>query len=137
MINIVGSNIAGLIFDQLLRGQNKPSYFLPIGPLGSGWGGVNHQSNLLDLGQRFFELDFENSTDEPIENYETNKSQRNFVHLVRNLIESEGFVLQPIKVEAYFRGSIIKCPLETVDLTEVKKCLGYVSMIFAKLSFSI
>ena len=116
MINVVGSNISGLIFLSMLTDNNKECKFFINGSLGSGWGGLRRDGQLLDLGQRFFELDFENSTKEPLQNFKLGKGHRNFVHLVKNFINVEGHSLEKIKVEAYFRGKIIKCPLETVDL---------------------
>ena len=124
MVRVIGSNIAALVFVELMSHKQKISFF-PYGNLGSGWAGLFTQGLLLDLGQRYFELDFENRRQSEIERFDSSKSQRDFVHLIRDFIEGKGYCLERIKVETFFRGVITNCPLETADLSGVMNKLTW------------
>jgi hypothetical protein len=89
--------------------------------LSRGWGGYTTDFGEADIGQRFFELGYENNTqDSNVDNYKKNGFDiRPFSDLVRNFIEAElALPLVEVPVESLFRGKIIKCPLETVSLSE-------------------
>lgn len=117
MLTIIGSNISSLVLANQLLECGKDFIFREAENLGSGWSGIETEHGLLDLGQRYFELQFESAELSPLFEYKIGNSHRNFVHHVKNLIEAD-FELEEVKVQAFFRGEIIKCPLETVDLKE-------------------
>lgn len=118
MLNIVGSNAAALFFLDMVSGK-YPILFSKCGQLGSGWAGIVHEKYLLDLGQRYFELDFENRETLSIDKFDADSSQRDFIHIIDKYIRSKGHELERIKVETYFRKSIVACPMETADIRGV------------------
>ena len=121
IIKIVGSNISSIVLACELIDQKIDFEFYPTSRnLGSGWGGLLFDEQILDLGQRYFELEFENTIKRDLGEFEICEGHRDFVHHVRNFIEK----YHPInlaKVETYFKGVILKCPLETVNLEECFK----------------
>ena len=121
--HVAGGNIASLIcFDQIKT--NRKGRFFVFGNLGSGWSGITRGNELLDLGQRYFELDFENANQRTINEYSETENLRDFTEAVKSFITSKGFELVEARVEAFFRGQIIRCPLETTDLSDVVNCLS-------------
>ena len=118
MLNVIGSNAAMLFFLDMVSAKTPVSVF-KSGQLGSGWAGIQHENYLLDLGQRYFELDFENREELSIEKFSAHSSQRDFIHLINNYIRSKGHELKRVRVETYFRKSIVACPMESADLRGV------------------
>lgn len=123
MYDVMGGNIASIVFYDQLQAKKRGSFF-GFGSLGSGWAGLERGNLLLDLGQRYFELGFENSKQRPLSEYSEKENPRDFTEVVRSFIISKGFELTEARVEAFFRGKIIRCPLETTDLRGVISCLS-------------
>jgi hypothetical protein len=117
MLTIIGSNISALVLANKLLEEDIEFEFRASGNLGSGWAGIETEYGLLDLGQRYFELEFEGAKELPISDYRKAGSHRDFVHFVKDYIQ-KNHELSDIRVQTYFRGNIINCPLETVDLSD-------------------
>ena len=117
MIKIVGSNVSSLVLACKLLDSEINFSFIPSGPLGSSWAGLPTASGLLDFGQRYFELEFGQTNTTDLRDYNNAVSHQDFVGYVKSYIE-EGFKLSEVKVEAFLRNEIIKCPKQTVDLKE-------------------
>jgi ribosomal protein L22 len=118
VLNVIGSNAAMLFFLDIVSAKT-PVSVSKCGQLGSGWAGIEHENYLLDLGQRYFELDFENRQNLSIDKFDARSSQRDFIHLIDNYIRAKGHELKRVRVETYFRKSILACPMESADLRGV------------------
>ena len=95
MIHVLGANSASLTLCDELSRCATPFEIIPLGSPGSGWAGLTWHGELLDLGQRYFELGFEANEEKPLAQYNEAESQRDFVHHVRDFIERHGFTYLP------------------------------------------
>ena len=75
--NLIIQNILSIVYFDLIKSKKNTKPFLLSGS-GSGWNGILYKKNILDLGQRFFELSFENNKKKSLSNYSQNLNHRNF-----------------------------------------------------------
>lgn len=122
-LKLIIQNISSIIYFDSLKEKSKIDPYL-ISGAGSGWQGFLYDKNILDLGQRYFELGFENNEEKDLKDYETTASQRDYIHHIKKYFSDNNYALRQVKIEAFYENKIIKCPLETTDLSEIFKLLS-------------
>lgn len=125
---IIGGSVASLVAALAAAEAGRPvRLFFDPARAGASFAGIAVGDRRFDLGTRLFELDYEGDDRRPIADFHPDRDgHRPFIgHIARFVRDICQDTLRPAPVpEMWIAGERIKCPLMTVDLTDLARVIS-------------
>jgi hypothetical protein len=125
---IIGGSIASLVAAlSAARSGRRTTLFCDPARVGAGFSGVKVDHRHFDLGTRLFELEYEGEDRRPITDFRPDHDgHRPFIDDIARFIRSicGDHLRAAPDPEMWIAGRRIKCPLMTVDLTDLARAVS-------------